>query len=44
MRKEWRSERATENKIILNSDMFKSVLPQRVLRELANEMRPWRKW
>ena len=37
MRKEWRSERATENKIILNSDMFKSVLPQRVLRELAND-------
>ena len=36
LRKEWRSERATENKIILNSDMFKSVLPQRVLRELAN--------
>ena len=37
MRKEWRSESATENKIILNSDMFKSVLPQRVLRELAND-------
>ena len=37
LRKEWRSERAIENKIILNSDMFKSVLPQRVLRELAND-------
>ena len=37
MRKEWRSEIATENKSTLNSDMFKSALPQRVLRELAND-------
>ena len=26
-----------ENKNILNPDMFKSILPQRVLRELAND-------
>ena len=37
MRKERRSESATDNKIVLNSDAFKSVLPQRVLRELAND-------
>ena len=37
MRKVWRSESKTENKDTLNSDMFKSDLPQRVLRELAND-------
>ena len=37
MRKEWRSESETENKGTMNSDMFKSILPQRVLRELAND-------
>ena len=35
--KQWRSSSATDNKIVVNSDMFKSVLPQRVLRELAND-------
>ena len=37
LRKERRSESAADNKIVLNSDVFKSVLPQRVLRELAND-------
>ena len=37
LKKERRSESATDNKIVLNSDAFKSVLPQRVLRELAND-------
>ena len=37
MRKEWRSESATENKNMLNADMFKSVLPQRALRDLDND-------
>ena len=37
MRKERRSESAADNKIVLNPDVFKSVLPQRVLRELAND-------
>ena len=35
--KQWRSSSATDNKIVVNSDMFKSILPQRVLRELAND-------
>ena len=37
LKKERRSESATDNKIVLNSDALKSVLPQRVLRELAND-------
>jgi hypothetical protein len=37
LRKVRRSESEMENKNILNPDMFKSILPQRVLRELAND-------
>ena len=37
LRKVRRSESETENKNTLNPDMFKSILPQRVLRELAND-------
>ena len=32
-----RSESEMENKDSLNPDMFKSILPQRVLRDLAND-------
>ena len=37
MRKVRRSESEMENKDSLNPDMFKSILPQRVLRDLAND-------
>ena len=37
MREVRRSESEMENKDSLNPDMFKSILPQRVLRDLAND-------
>jgi hypothetical protein len=37
LRKVRRSESEMENKDSLNPDMFKSILPQRVLRDLAND-------
>ena len=37
LRKVQRSESEMESKDSLNPDMFKSILPQRVLRDLAND-------
>ena len=37
LREQWRKDNGRVSKEILNPDMFKSILPQRVLRELANE-------
>ena len=37
LREQRRKDYGMTNKEILNPDMFKSILPQRVLRELANE-------
>ena len=37
LREQRRKDYGKTSKEILNPDMFKSILPQRVLRELANE-------
>ena len=37
LREDRRKDYGKTSKEILNPDMFKSILPQRVLRELANE-------